>query len=112
MSLLAHSTLSEGLTDDCLAGVRRQALKQFTFSDGLQIRQGEWVCVPHRSLMRDENIVPDALCFNGFRYVGTAQRSNENSDENDQRSAQIPARGSFLTDSSDSLIWGLGRIVW
>lgn len=99
------------MADDGLAGVRRQALKQFTFSDGLQIRPGEWVCVPHRSLMRDENNFLDALSFNGFRFVG-AQRSNDNSDKNDKRSARIPAEGSFLTDSTKSLIWGLGRIVW
>ena len=99
------------MADDDLAGVRRQALKQFTFSDGLEIRRGEWVCVPHRSLMRDENNYPDALRFDGFRFVG-AQHRNDNGDESDKRSARMAAEGSFLTDSSGSLIWGLGRIIW
>ncbi|ERF69700.1 hypothetical protein EPUS_03692 [Endocarpon pusillum Z07020] len=92
-------------------GVRRQALKEFTFSDGLHLRRGDWVCVPHRSLMRDENNFPDALSFHGFRFVGT-QHNKDSSNEQDHSSAGIPAKGSFLTDSSDSLIWGLGRIVW
>lgn len=61
--------------------------------------------------MRDENNFPDALSFNGFRFVGT-QHTKDSSNEQDQRSAGILAKGSFLTDSSDSLIWGLGRIVW
>jgi cytochrome P450 len=94
-----------------LAGVRRQALKHFTFSDGLEIRRGEWVCVPHRSLMRDENNYPDALRFNGFRFAGAQHRIGKGN-ENDQGSARMAAEGSFLTDSSGSLIWGLGRIIW
>ena len=61
--------------------------------------------------MRDENNFPDPLSFNGFRFVGR-QHTKDNSNEQEKSSAGILAKGSFLTDSSDSLIWGLGRIVW
>ena len=81
-----------------LAGVRRQALTPFAFSDGLTVAAGDWVCVPHRSMMRDSQYFENPLEFNGFRFIGNVSKSMK------------PAR---LTDASESwLVWGSGRILW
>ena len=81
-----------------IAGVRRQALRRFTFRDGLCISRGDWVCVPHRSMMRDDANFVDALTFDGPRFLKDSGRS---------------ARDTYMTDASDKwLIWGIGRILW
>ncbi|KAF2178175.1 cytochrome P450 [Zopfia rhizophila CBS 207.26] len=78
-------------------GVRRQALQTFTPSDGLRINRGEWVCIPHRSMMRDDSNFADALTFDGFRFLKDSGRSS---------------RDSYTADASDKwLIWGIGRIL-
>ncbi|MCJ1406600.1 hypothetical protein MMC19_000666, partial [Ptychographa xylographoides] len=68
-------------------GVRRQALTPFAFSDGLTVAAGDWVCVPHRSMMRDSQYFENPLEFNGFRFIGNVSKSMK------------PAR---LTDASES----------
>ncbi|KAK8107789.1 cytochrome P450 [Apiospora kogelbergensis] len=83
-------------------GIRRKALEPFTFSDGLSVARGEWVCVPHRSMMRDSRFFPDALEFQPFRFYQPPKEGGQ----------VFPDRGSFLTDASDSwLVWGAGRIL-
>ncbi|KAF2679172.1 cytochrome P450 [Lentithecium fluviatile CBS 122367] len=77
-------------------GVRRQALNSFTFRDGLRINRGDWICVPHRSMMRDNSNFIDALTFDGFRFLKNGRS----------------ARDSHMVDASDKwLIWGIGRIT-
>ena len=84
------------------AGVRRQALIPFTFSDGLRISTGDWVCVPHRSMMRDSQNFPNPLNFNGFRFVDSCPGGPDNA-----------TKPSKLTDTSEEwLVWGSGRILW
>lgn len=86
------------LTDGCVAGVRRQALRPFTFRDGHSISRGDWVCVPHRSMMRDNDYFADALTFDGARFVRGTGRSG---------------RESYMADASGQwMIWGIGRILW
>ncbi|KAK6860581.1 hypothetical protein PG995_004217 [Apiospora arundinis] len=85
-------------------GIRRKALEPFTFSDGLSVARGEWVCVPHRSMMRDSRFFPNALEFQPFRFYQPPKE--------DGGGRGFPDRGSFLTDASDSwLVWGSGRIL-
>jgi cytochrome P450 len=81
-----------------LAAVRRQALQAFTFHDGLRINAGDWVCVPHRSMMRDNDHFADALTFDGRRFLEKTGSS---------------ARTTYMTDCSPKwLVWGIGRILW
>ncbi|KAF2795495.1 cytochrome P450, partial [Melanomma pulvis-pyrius CBS 109.77] len=81
-----------------IAGVRRQALRPVTFWDSLRINCREWVCIPHRSMMRDESNFIDVLLFQGYRFFKSSVRS---------------ARDSYMTDTSDKwLIWGVGRIIY
>ncbi|KAM5431530.1 hypothetical protein McanCB21832_005529 [Microsporum canis] len=75
-------------------GIRRQALQPFTFSDGLHIRKGEWVCVPHRSMMRDEKYFTNAMQFDRLRFLNEGRH-----------------RHGLTAASRDWLVWGLGRIV-
>ncbi|KAM5476753.1 hypothetical protein MauCBS54593_000023 [Microsporum audouinii] len=75
-------------------GIRRQALQPFTFSDGLHIRKGEWVCVPHRSMMRDEKYFTNAMQFDRLRFLNEGRHHH-----------------GLTAASRDWLVWGLGRIV-
>lgn len=85
-----------------LAGVRRQALIPFTFSDGLQISIGDWVCVPHRSMMRDSRSFQNPLDFDGFHFLKSCPGRPENA-----------LKPSKLTDASEEwLVLGAGRILW
>ena len=80
--------------------MRRKALQPFTFSDGVHVRAGEWVCVPHRAMMRDPRRFPDAAHFDAFRFYKLRGPDESRSQE-------------CLTDASEKwLAWGLGRIVW
>ncbi|OCL05803.1 cytochrome P450 [Glonium stellatum] len=84
-------------------GVRRKALQPFTFSDGIHVSKDEWICVPHRSIMRDSMRFSNALQFDPFRFH-KAKEMNANTRE---RLSQ-----SYLTEASDTwLAWGIGRIV-
>ncbi|KAM3080812.1 hypothetical protein ACMFMG_005738, partial [Clarireedia jacksonii] len=89
-------------------GVRRQALEPFTLSGGLTIEPGDWICVPHRSMMRSEANFRDALAFRPFR------KSDEMSEchTSDSHLAIGKPAHNGLTDSSESwLVWGAGRIL-
>ena len=84
------------------AGVRRQALTPFTFSDGLHVSPGDWVCVPHRSMMRDSRYFDRPLDFDGSRFFKEASPG-----------LTTGAQQSKLTDVTDKwLVWGAGRISW
>lgn len=111
-----------------LAGVRRETLQDFTFSDGLHVSKGDWICIPHRSMMRDSSNFPSALEFNAFRFLpGAEVNSSTNSNLNNHDTEDSPAstlnkpslpqntkqnRSANLTASSDTwLVWGAGRIL-
>ncbi|KAI4210937.1 MAG: hypothetical protein LQ351_006256 [Letrouitia transgressa] len=81
--------------------VRRQALKPFVFTDGLRISAGDWVCIPHRSMMRDNKFVDNALEFDAFRSVNSLLRDCNTSQ-----------RTKLVDTSEDWLVWGSGRTVW
>lgn len=82
-------------------GVRREALTPFTFSDGLKVSTGDWICVPHRSMMRDSRFFSAPLEFNAFRFFS-----------NTVVGGASPCKPSRLVDASDQwLVWGSGRIL-
>ncbi|KAL8746542.1 MAG: hypothetical protein Q9190_001460 [Brigantiaea leucoxantha] len=81
-------------------GIRRQALKPFVFTDGLRISAGDWVCIPHRCMMRDNKFVENASEFDAFRSMNVSLRNCSSS------------RPTKLVDASkDWLVWGSGRTV-
>lgn len=94
--------LESGVADIPPAGVRRQALVPFAFSDGLTISKGDWVCVPHRSMMRDSAYFEDPLQFDAFRFAKGLRAES-----------QTPGQSPKLVDASDTwLVWGSGKILW
>ena len=86
---------------------RRQALKDFHYSDGTKVAKGAWTCVPARAILHDERYFPDALRFNGFRFV--AETANVPAGV---RKALQPEGPSKLTDISPHYhSWGIGGVV-
>lgn len=57
------------VTDKLSEGVRRQASTQFTFFDGLRFPEDDLMCVPHRSMMRDNRYFEKSLEFHASRSV-------------------------------------------
>ncbi|KAI4087316.1 MAG: hypothetical protein L6R37_008332 [Teloschistes peruensis] len=88
-SFIKESTRMNGTV--CTSG-RRKALAPFTFSDGLHVPTGAWVCVPTRSINRDAKIYRDPLMFDGFRFA----REN-------------PSR--FTDVTGNWLVWGSGNVI-
>jgi len=70
--------------------------------DGLRIPKGDWVCVPYRSMMHDDQYFENALHFDGFRFL-----------KPNLECSIAPQGDSKSTDASDGwLVWGAGRILW
>lgn len=91
----------------CLVSGRRQALKDFTFSDGTQIKKGDWACVPAKAILSDETYFPRADNFEGFRF---APRDSIPGNMDAVTQPEGPSRYSDL--SSNYHAWGIGGIVW
>ncbi|BCS13738.1 hypothetical protein ALUC_60294S [Aspergillus luchuensis] len=89
--------------------VRRKALTPFTFSDGVRVDQGDWVCIPQRAMMRDPARYSHAQQFDGFRFA----RANKLLALN-EGCADVPEGAPLqLTDVDvDWPIWGLGNTAW
>ncbi|KAI0890679.1 cytochrome P450 [Annulohypoxylon maeteangense] len=86
---------------------RRQALRDFEFSDGTQVKKGDWTCVPTRAMLHDETYYPHATAFEGFRFAPPDKVPK------DERSyifqPEGPSRYSDLSDNYHA--WGIGGIV-
>ncbi|KAA8566350.1 hypothetical protein EYC84_008933 [Monilinia fructicola] len=81
-------------------GIRRHALEEFKFSDGLRIPKGTEVSVPYRTMMRDDEYFYNALTFDGRRFL-----------KNVTGPESVEKDSSMLSEPSDSwLVWGAGRI--
>ncbi|KAF2475217.1 cytochrome P450 [Lindgomyces ingoldianus] len=80
-------------------GVRRQALEDFRFSDGLLVPKGSWVCVPHRAMMRDDRHFPEADRFDGRRFLPRLPTPEA------LEASRLSQR------SNEWLVWGAGRIT-
>ncbi|CAO2654954.1 Nn.00g116870.m01.CDS01 [Neocucurbitaria sp. VM-36] len=86
---------------------RRQALKDFYYSDGTKVAKGAWTCVPAKAILHDDQYFPDALRFSGFRFV--AKSANVPAGV---RKALQPEGPSKLTDISPHYhSWGIGGVV-
>ena len=88
-------------------GIRRKALKPYTFSHGgPQVAVGQIACVPAWDLMHDEDRYPNPNTFEGLRFVPSTHQSVKDGSGN-------PLRGTVFTDASrDFPIWGHGSKVW
>lgn len=86
---------------------RRQALKDFTYSDGTTVRKGAWTCVPAKAILHDEQFFPEPLRFHGFRFVPESAVVPD-----EVRKALQPEGPSRLTDISPHYhSWGIGGVV-
>ncbi|KAI0384947.1 cytochrome P450 [Hypomontagnella monticulosa] len=85
---------------------RRQALKDYTFSDGTRVKKGDWACVPAKAILRDETHFPHATRFEGFRF---APRDEIPGNLETVSQPEGPSRYSDLSDNYHS--WGVGGIV-
>ena len=73
-------------------------MHDYRFKDGLEVTEGNWVCVPQRALMRDADIYPQPEIFNGRRFL--AQRKE------DRKSSR------FTEMHRNFPFWGLGKQGW
>ena len=79
----------------------REAMKDFTFSDGTFIPRGTHVAAISRPVHLDEKIYEDALTFKPFRFA--------DADEGDARSA---VKNQMVTTSLTHLVFGHGKHAW
>ena len=87
-----------------IASVQRKVLSEFTFSDGLKVLAGDWVCVPWRAMMRDPQVFKNPMSFKPSRFLNDRMSNPQ---------AKSTTRSFQLTDSDEQwLIWGAGRIRW
>ncbi|KAI1451456.1 cytochrome P450 [Annulohypoxylon moriforme] len=86
---------------------RRQALRDFEFSDGTQVKKGDWACVPTRAMLHDETYYPHASTFEGFRFA-----PREKVPRNMASNVFQPEGPSRYSDLSENYhAWGIGGIV-
>ncbi|GIJ98280.1 hypothetical protein Aspvir_000396 [Aspergillus viridinutans] len=88
--------------------VRRKALAPFVFSDGLEVAEGDWVCIPQRAMMRDRDRIryQNPQAFDGFRFA----RANKQLRAGDVPLDVPESSPLTMTDVSvDWPIWGLGN---
>ena len=88
-----------------IVGIRRKALKDYTFSNGGQhVSVGEIACVPSWEITHDESKYPNPYEFDGLRFVKSIAFPEQPNNM---------MRGTTFTDGTkDWPIWGLGSKIW
>jgi cytochrome P450 len=81
----------------------RVALKDFTFSDGVRIPAGTFICLPLYAMHHDEQIYPDPFTFKPNRFVSSVQNMSEEAGRYRQQ---------FVATGTNYLSWGVGRHAW
>ena len=82
------------LTCGFVVSIRRKAIAPYTFADGTHIANGNWTCVPLRSMGLNNSRFPNASTFDGFRFCNTS-------------------RPHKFTDIDVSFpFWGFGKEAW
>jgi cytochrome P450 len=61
-----------------IVGSRRQAVKDYTFSDGTVIPKGAILSTPTNAIHKDVEIYEDANEFKGFRFSDLREKEGEN----------------------------------
>ncbi|KAI0809677.1 cytochrome P450 [Xylaria sp. FL0064] len=86
---------------------RRSALKPFILSDGTRVNVGDWACTPVRAIMQNAEFYPEALAFNGFRFVDQSRVDIASSSFK-----VLQPKPSKLTDVDSTWhVWGTGRMA-
>jgi len=84
-------------------GLKRLALRPFTFSNGVTIPAGTLLGLPLHSVHTDEDIYSNAHEFDGFRFFKLREKEGDD---------VLAARHQFVTTSPELLGFGLGRHAW
>ncbi len=87
----------------CKVGLKRLALRPFTFSNGVTVPAGTLLALPVHSVHMDDEIYPNAQNFDGFRF--SKLREGEGDDV-------MAAGHQLVTTSAELLGFGLGRHAW
>ncbi|CAD6446127.1 07e2d06f-0f1a-4817-b94b-a3839b216dd0 [Sclerotinia trifoliorum] len=78
--------------------LRRKAMGSYVFKDGYHVKDGDWICVPQRAIMRDPTIYSQPEVFDAFRFVNRSETRHSSS--NTSRFTDIRTFFPF---------WGLGK---
>jgi cytochrome P450 len=76
-----------------------------TFSGNIHVPHGSFVALPVYAIHRDNEIYPNADCFEGFRFLESKNPSHE----------RMPSKtvGTFVTQTApDYLVFNDGRYSW
>jgi cytochrome P450 len=84
-------------------GLKRLALRPFTFSNGVTIPAGTLLALPLHSVHTDEEIYPNADEFDGFRFFRLREKEGDD---------VLVARHQLVATSPELLGFGLGRHAW
>jgi cytochrome P450 len=84
-------------------GLKRLALRPFTFSNGVTVPAGTLLALPLHSVHTDEKIYPNAHEFDGFRFLRLREKEGDD---------VLAARHQLVTTSPELLGFGLGRHAW
>ena len=88
---------SQRMSPPTVTGLKRLFKESHTFSNGLHIPQGTYVCVPVFAIENDPEITPNPQKFDGLRSYRLRQRENEKEDHQ------------FSTPEKTVLGFGYGR---
>lgn len=105
VSVACHGFLNQ--TNRLIVTCRRKVLTPFTFSNGLTVAVGDWLCVPQKAMMNDKRYYKEPDKFDAFRHV-----AKEHTDGSTETGAQDQHSGRFTDSSPDWLMWGFGKTVW
>ena len=80
----------------------RQALRPFTFSNGVTVPAGTLVAIPACAAHTDEESYPNPDEFDGFRFAKLRESEWDT----------VTSRYRAVSTSSEYLAFGLGRHTW
>jgi cytochrome P450 len=102
-----HHLVCLFLADISSVSMLRVAMKDFTFSDGMRIPAGTYICVPIHATHHDDQKYTESSKFDPKRFIPDDHWQG-NADEKDVEHRQQQT----VTASPDYLAWGLGRHSW
>ncbi|KAI4280285.1 MAG: hypothetical protein L6R38_004563 [Xanthoria sp. 2 TBL-2021] len=71
---------SQRMSPPTILGLKRLFKVPYTFSDGLHVPQGTYVCLPVFAIENDPDNAPDPECFDGLRSYRLRQKEGDNGD--------------------------------
>jgi cytochrome P450 len=89
--------ITDQLLTATLVSSIRSVMQSYTTSDGCYIPKGNWIASPQSPMMRDQNLIPRAKEFDGFRFLDTETGSS---------------RARLTHPSQSFLFWGSAKNPW